>query len=76
MPRIIALTLIAFMAAGPVLADGFSRVNDKGDFLQLVKDRDLKRFGIRLIVRDSGQITGRAFGQKVTGAWKWQDGYF
>ncbi|SMX24533.1 hypothetical protein [Boseongicola aestuarii] len=64
------------LLATSALAEGFQRVEDEANFVKLVKDRDLKRFGIRLQVSDSGQIVGRAFGQDVTGKWDWQNGFF
>lgn len=64
------------LLATSALAEGFQRIEDEANFVKLVKDRDLKRFGIRLQVSDSGQIVGRAFGQDVTGQWDWQNGFF
>lgn len=64
------------LLATSALAEGFQRIEDEANFVKLVKDRDLKRFGIRLQVSDSGQIVGRAFGQEVTGEWDWQNGFF
>ncbi|MDJ1016460.1 MAG: dihydrodipicolinate reductase [Paracoccaceae bacterium] len=66
----------AIVITTPALAEGFQRVIDRDGFMSLVENRDLRRFGIRLQVRDAGAITGRAFGQKVTGAWNWDDGFF
>ena len=66
----------AICLAAPAFADGFQRVSDGRDFVSLVKDKELRRFGIRLQVSDGGQITGKAFGQDVTGAWRWEDGFF
>ena len=54
----------------------FKRVNDRDNFVSLVKDRNLTRFGIRLNVSDNGKIRGRAFGQNVSGQWNWRSGYF
>ena len=31
---------------------------------------------LKAYVTENGKITGRAFGQKVTGDWNWRDGYF
>ena len=62
--------------ATPAAADTFSTVKEQAEFVRLVSDRDLTRFGIRLNVSPSGNIEGRAFGRKVTGAWQWQNGYF
>lgn len=74
--RFIRLALFAVLAAGPVLADGFDKVDDREAFVSLVEDKSLKRFGIDLTVKPSGEIAGRAFGRNVSGAWKWKSGYF
>lgn len=78
-PLIKTLSLSAAAAsflATSALAEGFQRIEDENKFVNIVKDRELKRFGIRLQVDDSGQIVGRAFGQAVTGEWDWQNGFF
>ena len=66
---------VSFLATS-ALAEGFQRIEDENKFVNIVKDRELKRFGIRLQVDDSGQFVGRAFGQAVTGEWDWQNGFF
>ena len=74
-----ALTISLFVSTasvGAANAEGFVRLTEENGFRDVVEGRDLKRFGIRLQVLDDGQITGRAFGQKVTGAWRWEGGYF
>lgn len=68
----VAATLIASGAS----AEGFQTVRDQSTFLSVISDKHLKRFGITLKVAPSGEITGRAFGTTVSGAWRWQDGYF
>lgn len=73
--RLAMFTVIAALVAGPAAAE-FKRVTDRDRFVSLVKDRNLTRLGIRLNVTDSGQIVGRAFGQKVSGAWNWSSGFF
>jgi hypothetical protein len=71
----LAATLAALaLAAGPALA--FEAVTDRAEFVQLVEGRALKRLGISLTVTPDGAIRGRAFGTDVTGAWRWDDGYF
>ena len=70
------LALIATLVAVPALASDFQRVQDRKSFVSLIEDRNLTRFGIRLSVSDDGKITGRAFGRKVSGDWKWDKGYF
>lgn len=76
MHRSIAAFLIAFALTGPAFAEGFQRVAEKDRFLQLIGERDLTRFAIRVKVTSGGDIVGRAFGQRVSGEWAWQDGYF
>lgn len=60
----------------PALAESFSPVNKKSDFVALIKGKALTRFGISLNVSPGGAIKGSAFGSSVTGAWKWKDGLF
>lgn len=73
--RLAIAVLTATLIAGPAAAE-FKRVNDRDNFVSLVKDRNLTRLGIRLNVTDNGKIIGRAFGQKVSGAWNWSSGFF
>lgn len=54
----------------------FRKIGDRNTFVGIVADRELKRFGIKLEVNSDGTIGGNAFGQQVTGAWQWQDGFF
>lgn len=67
------LGLTLATAAG---AETFQRIDDRNGFLSLVKDRTLKRLGVRLEVTGDGRIIGSAFGRAVTGAWRWENGYF
>ncbi|MBT8458266.1 MAG: dihydrodipicolinate reductase [Boseongicola sp.] len=69
-------TVATSLLTTSALAEGFERIENERNFINAIKDRNLKRFGIRLQVSDSGQIIGRAFGQEVTGEWAWQDGFF
>ncbi|MGI3211567.1 dihydrodipicolinate reductase [Roseovarius tibetensis] len=62
--------------AAPVAAEGFSQITDRSQFVSLIKDRDLSRFGINVNVTPDGDIKGRAFGSAVTGAWRWDGSYF
>ena len=64
------------MFVSTAMAEGFQRIEDEVKFLNVIEDRQLKRFGIRLQVSGDGQILGRAFGQKVSGDWDWKDGFF
>ena len=66
--------LLALSVATPALAD-FARVDDRDHFMSLVQGRELTRLGITLNV-GAQEISGRAFGSPVSGAWTWRDGYF
>lgn len=72
-----ALALIlSFFLTIPALAEGFDQVTERDRFVSLIEGRDLTRFGITVNVTPDSQITGRAFGQDVSGAWRWSKGYF
>ncbi|MDM7932587.1 dihydrodipicolinate reductase [Tabrizicola sp.] len=68
------------MLAAPVAAaaNDFQAVRDKGAFLSLVQDRELRigLYNLSLNVLPDGQIKGSALGWSITGSWNWQDGYF
>lgn len=68
--------LFALCMASSVHAEGFSKIDDRDRFVSIVDGRSLTRFGIRLSVTPDGEITGRAFGRDVSGAWRWRGGYF
>ncbi len=70
------LLSIAFLAT-PVAAQAeFSPVTERSQFVSLIENNDLTRFGIRVEVTTDGRIKGRAFGRNVSGAWKWNGDYF
>ncbi len=62
--------------AAPAAAESVARIEKRDDFVSLVSGRALTRFGISLTVTPDGAIEGRAFGRKVTGAWRWDGGFF
>ncbi|PTE23547.1 dihydrodipicolinate reductase [Cereibacter changlensis JA139] len=68
--------LICMALATPAMAEGFDRVSEREAFVGLIAGKSLKRFGVTLEVSPGGGITGSAFGQPVTGAWRWRDGLF
>ena len=75
----IAHTLLAglVLAATPTLATAFERVADRAAFLSLVEGRSLVGArGVSLNVARDGTISGRGFGLRVRGGWRWADGYF
>ena len=74
--RFAILAAVTALVAAPVSADGFAKISKRSDFVSLIEGRDLKRFGIKLNVTPGGQISGKAFGTEVVGAWRWQQGYF
>jgi hypothetical protein len=70
----------ALILASPVAAEAtdFQPIKEKGDFLSLVQDRDLRIgiYNLTLNVLPDGKIKGSALGWEITGKWQWQDGYF
>lgn len=72
------ITAITLLLASPVQANGYVAISDQQTFLSLVSGKELRNrlWGVRLTVREDGSIDGRAFGNDVTGAWQWIDGYF
>jgi hypothetical protein len=76
MIRVLVAATLAVICAGGALAESFNNVRDRDDFIVLVSGKALTRLGVSLKVREDGQIEGRAFGQKVRGAWRWQAGLF
>ncbi len=75
-PAIALAGAIGVFAPEVAGAEEFQTVREKDTFLSVVTNRPLKRFGITLTVTPSGEITGRAFGTPVSGAWRWENGYF
>jgi len=75
MPRMIALVSVLLLAT-PVFAESFKPVTSHDSFVSLMQNRELTRLGISLTVTPDGRIDGRAFGRDVSGAWRWQSGYF
>ncbi len=76
MMRFLTLALTMLLMIAPAHADGFKNVTNRDTFVSLMNGRELTRFGINLVVTPDGRIDGRAFGREVTGAWRWQNGYF
>lgn len=76
MVRTLTTFLISLCLALPAVAEGFAKIDDRHRFVSLVDGRKLTRLGIKLDVTPDGQIRGRAFGKDVSGAWRWQSGYF
>lgn len=72
----VAAITLALQPALPAEASDFRRVVSEGEFASSVVGRSLTRMGIRLNVSDTGAITGRAFGQTVSGEWSWESGLF
>jgi hypothetical protein len=74
-----AITTVLLLAA-PVgaAANDFQQVKEKGYFLSLVQNRELRIgiYNLSLNVLPDGQIKGSALGWDITGSWQWQDGYF
>ena len=79
---IAALSLgVMLCAMSPAVAEQFTPIPDENAFLSTVAGKNLRLKGygpivVRLTVQPDGDIIGRGLGWDVTGAWRWQDGYF
>jgi hypothetical protein len=71
-----AILATALVTTSVSAAQAFQVVSDQSRFIDLVEDKELTRFGIRLTVTPDGSITGKAFGRSVSGNWRWSNGYF
>ena len=71
-----AALLSVFMLVIAFPATAFERVSDAREFARLIEGRVLTRVGLRRQVSTEGQISGRGFGYPVTGAWRWENGFF
>ena len=74
--RLSVIACIAAVISGPAIAEEFDQIDSRSEFISLISNKHLTRFGIQLTVTPSGQIEGNAFGRTVTGAWQWKSGYF
>jgi hypothetical protein len=76
--RSLAFAAILAGLGAPVAAPAaaFVPITEGAEFTRTVAGRELSRFGIRLRVTADGGIQGRGFGYPVTGAWRWEGGYF
>lgn len=66
--------LILMLMTSPAAA--FERIIDAALFTNLVRDRELVRFGISMQVAPDGAITGDGLGWDVSGQWAWREGFF
>jgi hypothetical protein len=53
-------------------ASTFSRIDSKGEFLQLVADRNLVTDWGTIVIHSDGKISGKVGSEKLVGAWNWQ----
>ncbi len=73
--RMMILAAVAALSTGPVLAD-LVKIEDQGQFVQLINGKTLTRPLVKITVTPDGQIAGRGAAWDVEGTWSWQDGYF
>lgn len=71
------LVALALAVTFPAVAEAkFEKVSTKDEFMEITEGKRMTIFGITVFVTPDGQIGGNAYGRKVSGAWRWQDGYF
>lgn len=70
--------ITAFVLATPAGADSYRTITDRNEFLSIVGNRSLAIpvWGVDLTVTPDGRIRGEGAGEKVSGAWRWSNGYF
>lgn len=73
--RSMMIALVLAFSATSVLAD-LVKIDEQGQFVQLVSGKTLTRPLVELTVTPDGQIAGRGAVWDVEGTWSWQDGYF
>ena len=78
-----ALSILAFVLVSGGAALAFERVEDRSDFINTVRGKELLitrpfflRSAIKLEVSSDGEITGRAMSQPVKVDWRWENGLF
>ena len=71
---IIAVFSMALQAV-PAAAE-FAVITDRGQFVDLVNGRELARPFIKLKVSSGGRIDGIGMAKSVSGAWRWENGFF
>lgn len=78
MIRSFATFALTLATAFPAMADGFSPVRDRDQFMTIVEGRDLRigLYNLTLNLFPDGQIKGSALGWGITGEWVWEDGFF
>ncbi|WP_435256824.1 dihydrodipicolinate reductase [Thioclava sp. FR2] len=72
------IALLAALLPFSALANDFEPIKDRDEFLSLVGDKNLRigLYNLTLKVTPDGQISGKAMGWDITGAWDWKGGYF
>lgn len=78
--RAATLTL-GLSVSSAAMAEEFTQIPDQSTFQSTVVGKELRLTGygpivVELTVLPDGEITGRGLGRPVTGAWRWEDGYF
>lgn len=73
--RIFLTAAVAALIASPALAE-LVKVDDQGQFVQLISGKTLTRPLVKITVSPDGQIGGRGAAWPVEGTWSWQDGFF
>lgn len=71
------VAVLSLASVSPALASAdYKKINDRTQFVKLVKGKELSRPFVRLRVSPEGDISGRGVRWDVNGSWTWRDGYF
>lgn len=72
----LVLSVIAVSLSSTAAMADYEKITDRREFLGVVTQGQLTRFGISVKVSPDGAIKGSAFGSPVTGSWSWEGDYF
>jgi hypothetical protein len=78
MRQLLASFWICLATALPAMAESYTPIRDRSEFLSLIEGREMRLalFRIKIEVLRDGRIEGSALGWELNGTWDWKDGYF
>ena len=68
--------IITLLAVLSMSAAGSTKIDDKSEFLKVIKGKTLTRTLIKIRVSSAGSISGRGASWDLNGKWTWKNGYF
>jgi hypothetical protein len=68
--------IFALVAVPAFGSAGYTKIDNKSEFLKLVQGKTLTRPLVKLNVSSAGNISGRGATWDIEGRWRWENGYF